>query len=76
MYYICRPRNMGVQGSHPSAFKGYRFGVCPECGRRGLYFGRTRNPVAPISFLRCRSCGYEDHTDAQEIATAMSLKGI
>ena len=50
---------MGVQGSHPSAFKGYRFGVCPQCEHRGLYQGRTRNPKEPVLFVRCRHCGFE-----------------
>lgn len=67
---------MGVQTSHPSAFKGYSFGVCPECGKKGLYFGRTRNPAMPIPFLRCRRCGYEDITDARTIAQTMGLKSI
>ena len=67
---------MGVQGSHPSAFKGYLFGVCPNCERKGLYFGRTRNPAMPIFFLRCRYCSYEDFTDAEGTAQTMGLKSI
>jgi DNA-directed RNA polymerase subunit RPC12/RpoP len=50
---------MAVQVSHPSAFKGYGFGICPQCSAKALYQGRTRNPVAPISYVRCRKCGYE-----------------
>lgn len=50
---------MAVQGSHPSAFKGYRFGFCPHCECRGLYKGRTRNPKEPVLFVRCRYCRFE-----------------
>ena len=50
---------MGVQGSHPSAFKGYRFGECPGCGKRGLYGGRIKNPQEPVQYVRCRLCYYE-----------------
>ena len=64
---------MGVQGSHPSAFKGYRFGVCPQCEHRGLYQGWTRNPQEPVRFMRCRHCGFEKF---RAWASAPYLKSI
>ncbi len=50
---------MAVQTSHPSAFKGYQFGVCSECGARAVYQGVVRNPSAPTVYHRCRRCGHE-----------------
>ena len=46
-------------GSHPSAFKGDTFGICTQCGKRGVYQGMIRNPAWPVNYQRCRACGDE-----------------
>jgi uncharacterized protein (DUF983 family) len=50
---------MAVQVSHPSAFKGYRFGTCPRCGRRAIY---QMTYASGHRLFRCRSCQWE-HLD-------------
>jgi uncharacterized Zn finger protein len=52
-------------GSHPSPFKGYAFGICPECGHKTVYKGIVRNPASPSVYVRCRYCGAEDFADTR-----------
>ena len=57
---------MAVTGSHASPFKNYHFGICAICGHRTLYQGRTRNPVRPMYYQRCRYCKEETFSEAPD----------
>ena len=67
--------------SHTSAYKGYRFGVCPECKAKAVYakatvpilntsLGWRLTPeeirqVPVIVLSRCRKCGWEVSDEEQ-----------
>ena len=72
---------MGISVSHTSAYRGYKFGRCPECNAKAVYAKATvpslNRPDAwkltpgemaqlPICILsRCRRCGWEVSDEEQ-----------
>ena len=66
---------MAVSSSHTSAYRGYEFGVCPECRAKAVYAKATvpilntpagwqltqeeMKQVAVSVLSRCRKCGWE-----------------
>ena len=68
-----------VQVSHISSFKGYKFGICPDCNKRSVYTygvvtGKDSQGITTAYFTRCRSCSWSilDH-DLANLAVTIAF---